>query len=73
MITRTFCIQAGAAIRGSVKSEIRRGAYLYGVELTIEEDKRFLTSVYYFTVHGEANAVYGFCEELEQWYALNAD
>ena len=72
MITRTFYIQAGLGVRGQVKSHIKMHAYRCGVQLSIEEDKSFLSSVYYFTVFGEEDAVYDFCADVTLWCRLNA-
>ncbi len=62
-----FPVEAGAAIRGTVKRSIMSGAWSHGLEVEVEEDKGFLESVYRFTVTGPDDRVLAFKARLETW------
>ena len=49
-ITGQFSILTGALIRGRTKKEILGYCFSHGIEVTVEEDKGFWESLYYFKV-----------------------
>ena len=60
-----FSVEASFALRGATKSSIKREAFSRGLMCSVDEDKGFLFSTYYFTITGPgANA---FVRDVQQW------
>ena len=67
-----FTFSAGMVIRKNIVSQIKTAAFKAGVNISIDEDKGFLSSNYRVILSGESNAVrklqkdiYNYFEQLE--------
>lgn len=65
---RRFSFTAGLAARRTVARALREGALLHHVDLSLDEDKGFLTSHFIASVSGEEDAVNGFCKAAADYF-----
>lgn len=61
-ITAKFSVEAGVAVRGSIKRAIMALAHSLPIEIAVREEKGFLESVYLFTVTGPEIVVQEFVD-----------
>lgn len=71
-VTRTFPLTAGLAVRGQVRRELRSSAALWGLTLSLQEDKGFLESLFIVTVTGPQSVVEAYLVAIQQWVRQNS-
>jgi hypothetical protein len=63
MTEGTVCVEAGALIRGYIRRALIALAAQDGLEIKVQEDKRWFKSVYFFTVSGTDEKVTQFLDD----------
>lgn len=63
----SFYINAGAAVRGQARREIRRACFDLGLDCHVEEDKGFFSSTLYFTITGDGDKLAVLGRAVQEW------
>lgn len=65
--TSSFVFEAGALTRGPLVRELTKAAWTCGVEISFEEQKTWLRSLYRVTIRGYDSQVIAFVESATAW------